>query len=586
MTVAGFLERFLQQHQKRPDHPFCFILGAGASQQSGIPTGGELATRWLEEMHTEESFAPVPFEEWATADRLSIKDFALDQAAKYYPEIYERRFKDHPEDGYAYLEREMDGKEPSFGYAALAYLMSETQHRIVITTNFDNLVGDALSIHSAHFPLVIGHEALAGFANVDPRRPLVAKIHGAVGFAPKNTPHETRTLSGAWRLPLRGILSRCTPIVIGYAGNDGSLMGFLAELPEGVPENVYWMVHSNEKDPSKICRSVSGGVRAFIAGKHGQVVPIPGFDEIMLLLYNHLSKPLEFPDLFDRLQERDSGREARFDEQVREIAKRLHPATEPVGPPVTKDAVPISAEVGDVAGLLTDAAAGLTARRGKKPWWQWVAEAETTTDPDKKQAIYQKALEELPENAPLLGSYANFLSDQRKDYDAAEAMYKRALEADPKDATNLGNYAIFLSDQRKDYDAAEAMYKRALEADPKHANNLGNYAGVLFRLGRFSEATEYLKRAERIQDKPLALTSELFFYRVAHDKESWPRVLAGLKKLIDAGARSPGWSFEANIARAEKDGHPNIRLLRALAEVITEGADPALLSDFAEWKEA
>ena len=31
--------------------PFCFILGAGASVQSGIPTGAQLAERWLREIY-------------------------------------------------------------------------------------------------------------------------------------------------------------------------------------------------------------------------------------------------------------------------------------------------------------------------------------------------------------------------------------------------------------------------------------------------------------------------------------------------------------------------------------------------------
>jgi len=621
ITVAGFLTRFLSQHKNRPEHPFCFILGAGASVQSGIPAAGELAKRWLEELHDAKDFKGLSLREWATADELGIPNFSLDEVASFYPEIYERRFEEHPEDGYAFLEREMDGKEPSFGYAALAYLMSETPHRIAITVNFDNLVGDALSIHSTHFPLVIGHEALAGFASVSPRRPLVAKIHRAVGFAPKNARTEIRDLSDAWRLPLQGILSRYTPIVVGYAGNDGSLMGFLQNLPQGTLENVYWLVWSNEKEPQKVWDSISVRIRDFIEKERGQIVPIPGFDEIMLLLYNHLSESLDYPDLFDRLKKRDFGREERFDKQVQEITKRIHPPISPGGPPAAGSTTPTAAEAGDVAGLLKDAAAGLTARRAEKPWWKWVDEAEAVPGSDQKQEIYETARRELPENANLLGyyaiflkndrkdddaaetmfkraleadpknafvlgSYADFLSDQRKDDDAAETMFKRALEADPKNAFVLGSYAIFLSEQRKDDDAAETMFKRALEADPEDANNLGNYAGFLFGLGRFQNAMEHLKHAELVQDSPPALQTELLFYRAAHDPGSWPKVLVPLRKAVEAGVRSPDWSLEANISRAEKDGHPNLALLRVLAKVISEAADPSLLSEFAEWKHA
>ncbi len=550
ITVAGFLTRFLSQHKNRPEHPFCFILGAGASVQSGIPAGGELARRWLEELHDARDFKGGQLEEWATADELQIPNFSLQEIASFYPEIYERRFEEHPEDGYAFLEREMDSKEPSFGYAALAYLMSETPHRIAITVNFDNLVGDALSIHSTHFPLVIGHEALAGFASMSPRRPLVAKIHGAVGFAPKSTRTEIRDLCDAWRLPLQGILSRYTPIVVGYAGNDGSLMSFLENLPQGTLENVYWLVRSSEKEPQKIWDSLSVRIRDFIVKERGQAVPIPGFDEIMLLLYNHLSESLDYPDLFDRLKKRDFGREERFDKQVQEITKRIHPPISPVGQLGVGSAA-LATDAGDVAVLLKDAAVGLTARRAEKPWWKWVDEADAVPGSDQKQEIYETARRELPGNANL-----------------------------------LAYYAIFLKNDRKDDDAAEAMFKRALEADPKDAYNLGNYAGLLFGLGRSTEALEYLRCAELVKGTPLALQAELLFYRAAHDSDSWPKILTMLRKAVEAGARSPGWPLAVNIARAEKDGHPNLPLLRILANVITEEADPSQLSEFSEWRDA
>jgi hypothetical protein len=43
ITTAGFLSEFLARHKKMSDRPFCWVLGSGASYQSGIPTGGTLA---------------------------------------------------------------------------------------------------------------------------------------------------------------------------------------------------------------------------------------------------------------------------------------------------------------------------------------------------------------------------------------------------------------------------------------------------------------------------------------------------------------------------------------------------------------
>ncbi|MFZ0750118.1 MAG: hypothetical protein WAM70_12220, partial [Pyrinomonadaceae bacterium] len=89
-------------------------------------------------------------ESWATAQRLGIKHFTYEERANFYSQIYERRFRYLPEEGYAYLEQLMTGKEPSPGYSILAAVLASQppRHNIVITTNFDNLVAQALSIYT------------------------------------------------------------------------------------------------------------------------------------------------------------------------------------------------------------------------------------------------------------------------------------------------------------------------------------------------------------------------------------------------------------------------------------------------------
>ena len=55
-TLDGFLRQFVEQHNCRTDQPFCFILGAGASRDSGIRTGGEMAGDWLKKLHEDCDF--------------------------------------------------------------------------------------------------------------------------------------------------------------------------------------------------------------------------------------------------------------------------------------------------------------------------------------------------------------------------------------------------------------------------------------------------------------------------------------------------------------------------------------------------
>ena len=140
ITEAGFLTEFLNQHTHRTDRPFCFILGAGVSRSSGIPTGREMAQVWLLELHEAENVEGLSLENWATPERLGIKDFKLEDVANFYPQLYRRRYGDWEQAGYAFLESQMERKEPSYGYSVLSYLLSETPHRVVITTNFGRRV--------------------------------------------------------------------------------------------------------------------------------------------------------------------------------------------------------------------------------------------------------------------------------------------------------------------------------------------------------------------------------------------------------------------------------------------------------------
>jgi Tfp pilus assembly protein PilF len=186
------------------------------------------------------------------------------------------------------------------------------------------------------------------------------------------------------------------------------------------------------------------------------------------------------------------------------------------------------------------------------------------------ERLYKKALELDPNGANHTGNYALFLKDIRKDYDGAERLYKKALELDPNDANHANNYAIFLKDIRKDYDGAERLYKKALELAPNDANHTGNYCQFLLAQGEQTRGKELLKRAFSLAPPMHALELELWFYGLAHFPAEYPQAEQKIRTLLAKGVRSNGWNFRDNIARAETDGHPNIPLLRELADAISE----------------
>lgn len=66
-------------HKKTESRKFCFILGAGASFSSGIPTGGELASLWFKEI--QDRYSKQEFTQWVKAEKINKQDLAADYGA-------------------------------------------------------------------------------------------------------------------------------------------------------------------------------------------------------------------------------------------------------------------------------------------------------------------------------------------------------------------------------------------------------------------------------------------------------------------------------------------------------------------------
>jgi Tfp pilus assembly protein PilF len=426
---------------------------------------------WLKELHELEDFDKQPLEKWATEKNLGINGFKFENAANYYPWIYQRRFRDDPDAGYAFLEKAMAAAEPSYGYSVLAQIMAGTAHKAAITTNFDNLIADALTIYTDTFSLVCGHESLTGYIRAKLRRPLVAKIHRDLLLNPQSEPGEIAKLSDGWERALKLILNSYTPIVIGYGGNDGSLMGFLKMMPP-LTGGIYWCYRAGKEPTKEICEVVEM--------HHGRLVSIAGFDELMLQLWEKLN--LESPIKLATAAHEKRVRE--FQSQFEALNKKLKETAKDK----TTEAVRVP---------VREAAAAAVERLTKeKGWWAWYLKANAEPDPVKAEAIYRDGLIEFSESAELTGSFANFMTKVRKDYDEAERLYRKALKLDPKNATSTGNFAVFMENVRKDYDEAERLYRKALELDPKNATNTGNFAVFMHTVRKdYGEAVRLYRKA-------------------------------------------------------------------------------------------
>ena len=429
---------------------FCFILGSGASVESGIPMGGTLEYRWMACMlgdqedldgtkkystkdidelrklagHLEqEGKLKHPMQEMKTAYQEAKEKGQKALDSKFYFDLYTLRFYPQYQNGYAYMERLMEQAHPSFGYHALARLLSDGPKgcNLIITTNFDSLVEKALAIYTDTLPLVINHEALSNYIKANTRRPIVAKVHRGLFFDPLNSPEETAQLKGDWKKILNQVFWSYTPVVIGYGGGDNSLMDYLvndAELAHGI----YWAYRGELPDKR---------IQKLVKANDGCLVEIAGFDTLMLFLGNEFYPEQTTPQAMEALLEQQTS--DRVKEYVKQYEKLMRDADNPK-------------EISDMAKAVKDAA--------QQSQLRVIAEVRSKPESERTARDYW-----------FLGMSEEFFDN----WEQAVHYYRRAIALKPDDDFYwywLGQTLV----KRRQYEEAADAFTKAIELNKDSFN--------------------------------------------------------------------------------------------------------------------
>ena len=461
LHVQQFVRRFKERIVDF-DGRYAFFLGAGCSISSGIPGAKRLVQEWLIALKGEDTGSTDNLEAWVDEN---FENYDPDNPATSYADVMKTRFP-QPRERQSEIERIVEGKDPGFGYGVFAKLITNDsfgpQCNVVLTSNFDDLVADALYLYTRKKPLVIAHESLAAFAR-ETNRPLVIKVHGDALLDPKNLEDETAELDSNVAETLERVMFERGIVFLGYGGNDKGILKALESLSESAFEwGVYWVNDALPKNE----------FGEWLEKRNAIWVKHLDFDELMAVFQEEFA--LERPD-----EERFNVLMKKYREALKKLSRRV------MKKPESEDKVAIEAAVRKATKEFQDA-------------WSVILEARQYegTDNEKAEEIYGKGLQDFPEDGDLLGVYAYFLHFIRKDHDKADEYYRKAIEADPDDSDNLGNYAILLDDVRKDHDKAEEYYRKAIELDPDNANNLGNYAIFLKNVRKdHDKAEEYYRKA-------------------------------------------------------------------------------------------
>jgi NAD-dependent SIR2 family protein deacetylase len=267
---------------------YSVLLGAGCSVTSGIKPATELIKSWAIELH--ERFSGERTGDFEVAQAYLVKNHgSWYNPLNPYASLFEKKY-DFPLQRRRFVEREVDGKHPSIGYAYLSALATENFLSTIFTTNFDDLINESFYQYSNVRPQHCAQDSSISSISVTSKRPKIVKLHGDYFFDDiKSTLKETESLEHNTKEKLIEFCKEYGLIVVGYSGNDRSIMDVLEYLTKQdnyLKNGVYWCMRKGDE--------VSHTLRNLLWRDKVYPVLIDGFDEFFAETYtNIIKKPLD-----------------------------------------------------------------------------------------------------------------------------------------------------------------------------------------------------------------------------------------------------------------------------------------------------
>lgn len=248
---------------------FALVIGSGLSRAAAIPTGWEITldlvrrvalaqgaseqddwAAWYRQTHGEEPNYSTLLEQLAAtpAERRAILDGYIEPTS---------------------AERDDGKKMPTAAHRAIARLVRDGVIRVLITTNFDRLMENALRDEGVE-PTVVGSvDALAGAVPLTHSACFLLKLHGDYKDARSlNTEAELAAYPDEYDTLLDRIFDEYGLIVCGWSGEwDHALRAAMLRAPNR-RYSWYWAARGG----------LGTGAQALVAHRRGTVIPIEEAD--------------------------------------------------------------------------------------------------------------------------------------------------------------------------------------------------------------------------------------------------------------------------------------------------------------------
>lgn len=287
MTLAEFLRVF---PLRAPN--LMWLLGAGASAASGIPTASYMIWDFKRRLYCAEQRVSVRSCDDLTDPKVRLKiqryldergDCPSFDSEYEYSHYFSITFPDEA-DRRRYIEQAISNATLSFGFLGLAVLMKLGKARLFWTTNFDRNIEDAaamvLNTTGKLIVATLDTPYLLREAIQEGRAPLLAKLHGDFqSHRLKNISRELQFQDSQFRNDLMDACKRNGLIVTGYSGRDHSVMDTLEKAVDagrGYPSGLFWFTRGEVFSRVKVLIE-----KARTAGVDAHLIEVQTFDELL-----------------------------------------------------------------------------------------------------------------------------------------------------------------------------------------------------------------------------------------------------------------------------------------------------------------
>lgn len=506
---------------------FAFLLGAGCSLSSGIPLASSLIEVFKKLTFTEYHYSlnklvrkdkegldsfmgrvdkyiakyKDQFDEFVLAENASFKrriksdpsftkgylPHKTPRSAKAY---FEERYLEDTRYGFwfenysrssrdrqALIEEVISDIEPGGVYILFSQLIKSGYIRNVFTTNFDDLLNEALLFYFGIKPKVYSHNEVAQYIRYNSVTPNIIKLHGDYQFENiKNLRNETRSLSENMRRKFSEALTMQDLVVIGYSGADESIMNVLSQIQEESKFSLYWCDLSEKELHWRVKKLINESPSAFF-------VQIKDFDDFVFELFSATREEVSI-----KLRDQATRKEKSMREYLQLFYEKRFKRSHKICPELPQP-------IGD-------------AEEGKEliP----ILEANIAS-PEKISKYYQFLCNLNPGQAWIWNNYVVHLL-RKNEHVLAIEIARQAISNNPNSSLLYYNLGVIYHDANN-LEEAKKCFLKCIEIDNNFDEAYNNLAATMNSQREYPQAISFIDKALQISRKGKYLVNKAVFLK-------------------------------------------------------------------------